>query len=262
MEMINGELSVSAIPAFSDNYIWLLTGDDRRCAVVDPGDADPVIRLLDQQGLELDTILVTHHHPDHVGGIPELLRRWPATVIGPDDDRIRHRDLTVRENDRVNLDGMKLAFAVLEVPGHTTSHIAYVGHGCLFPGDTLFSAGCGRLFEGTAAQMQESLDKLAGLPDETRIFSAHEYTRSNCAFARAVEPENPTLRTFSRWVDDQRSRDLPTLPSTMGRERDVNPFLRTREPAVVERAREIDPAAEPGASTLATIRHWKDGFQG
>jgi hydroxyacylglutathione hydrolase len=262
METIRPDLSVSAIRAFNDNYIWLLTRDSRSCAVVDPGDAGPVIEALEQRGLELDTILVTHHHPDHVGGIPELLQRWPANVIGPDDDRIRRRSLTVSENDRVELDRMNLTFEVLEVPGHTRSHIAYVGHGCLFPGDTLFSAGCGRLFEGTPAQMQNSLDKLARLPDETRVFCAHEYTRSNCMFALAVEPENLALQAFARWVDDQRSRDQPTVPSTMGHEREVNPFLRTREPSIVGRARTIDPAAEPGASTLAVIRQWKDRFSG
>jgi hydroxyacylglutathione hydrolase len=255
-------LSVSALPAFSDNYIWLLNTGAGACALVDPGDADVVIDHLDREGLELDSILVTHHHPDHIGGIASLLKHWPATVWGPADDRISLRHRTVGQGDRVELDRLDLAFEVLSVPGHTRSHIAYFGHGKLFSGDTLFSAGCGRLFEGTPDQMQASLDKLAALPGSTEVYCAHEYTQANVAFALAVEPESEPLCEFAQWVDRRRASGEATIPSTLERERAINPFLRSREPRVVARAREIEAQAQPGATTLGVIRRWKDRFTG
>jgi len=253
-------VSITPIPAFDDNYIWLLETGGTGCAVVDPGEHLPVVRALEERGLSLEAILVTHHHADHVGGIPGLLQRWPARVVTPDDSRLQEGSQTVLEGDVVRLEGLGLQFRVVEVPGHTASHVAYHGHGALFCGDTLFSVGCGRLFEGTPEQMQQSLDKLAALPPSTRIYCAHEYTRSNCVFALAVEPDNPDLRNMARWVEEQRARGKPTLPSTLERELRVNPFLRTRTPAVIAAAREIDPAAGPGESTLRVIRSWKDRF--
>jgi hydroxyacylglutathione hydrolase len=256
-------LTVTAIPAFSDNYIWLLRTGGLVCAVVDPGDGREVIDRLEKDGFELDTILITHHHPDHIGGVPTLLRRWPeARVIGPEDQRISPPHRVVREGDVVSLKALGLDFEVVEVPGHTSTHIAYHGHGVLFPGDTLFSVGCGRLFEGTPEQMQVSLDKLAELPGDTEVYCAHEYTRANCRFALAVEPENGDLREFCSWVDGQRRQGHPTLPSTIELERACNPFMRTREAAVIASARKIDAEATAGASTMAVIRAWKDRFQG
>ncbi len=258
--MPNDPLRVSPIPAFTDNYIWLLETAGQSCAVVDPGAAEPVIEALEARDLRLEFILVTHHHADHIGGISALLARYPAQVFGPGDPRINLCDQVVSEGDRVELPTLGLSFRVIEVPGHTRSHIAYYGHGALFCGDTLFSAGCGRLFEGTPEQMQASLDKLRELPADTRIYCAHEYTQSNCAFASAVEPENSQLKELVEWVDRTRREGAITLPSTLGRELAVNPFMRTREPSVVTAARRLEPDTHPGASTLAVIRAWKDRF--
>ncbi|MDX1381430.1 MAG: hydroxyacylglutathione hydrolase [Xanthomonadales bacterium] len=254
------EVKVTAIPAFADNYIWLISTGGTLCAVVDPGDDAPVRRVLDREGLELAYILLTHHHADHIGGAAALADVTGAEVCGPHDSRIPHRQRSVGEGDTVELPRLGLRFEVLEVPGHTTSHIAFVGHGCLFCGDTLFSVGCGRLFEGTPAQMQASLDKLAALPPATSVYCGHEYTVANCAFALEVEPANDDLQRRARAAESARSAGRITLPSTLGEELAVNPFLRSRQPAVVEAARRRDPAAEPGASTLAAIRAWKDTY--
>ena len=258
--MSGTKLNISAIPALADNYIWLLTAADKCCAVVDPGEAQPVLDVLEARGLDLRYILLTHHHYDHVDGVPDLLEQTGATVYGPADDRLPCVDTVCREGEEIRLDDLELNFRVLEIPAHTRSHIAFYGHGALFCGDTLFSAGCGRLFEGTAAEMLQALDKLAALPPETKVYCAHEYTQSNCAFALAVEPDNPALQQRATQVDRLRSRGEITLPSTLGDELASNPFLRTRVEAVVEAARGIDPRAAAGASTMGVIRAWKDRF--
>jgi hydroxyacylglutathione hydrolase len=254
------EITVTAIPAFADNYIWLISTGETGCAVVDPGDAAPVRDYLDRHGLELQAILLTHHHADHIGGMPELAEAYCAVVYGPKDPRIPGQDRSFGEGEIVSLPGLGLEFAVIEVPGHTSSHIAFYGHGCLFCGDTLFSVGCGRLFEGTPEQMQTSLDKLAALPPETKVFCAHEYTLSNCDFALAVEPDNPDLQRRASEVEACRAVGRITLPTEIGRELAVNPFLRSRVPSVVVAAQQRNPAATAGASTLAEIRAWKDSF--
>jgi hydroxyacylglutathione hydrolase len=254
------EITVTAIPAFTDNYIWLVTSGGNQCAVVDPGDARPVNRALRKHDLELSYILLTHHHADHTGGVASLVESRGAKVFGPHDPRIGGQDQSFAEGEILSLPELGLEFNVLEVPGHTSSHIALVGHGCLFCGDTLFSVGCGRLFEGTAEQMQTSLDKLAALPADTKVFCAHEYTLFNCDFAREVEPKNKTLQRRASEVEAARAAGRITLPSTIGEELQVNPFLRSREPAVVAAARARQSTAEPGASAFAVIRAWKDAW--
>lgn len=254
------EITITAIPAFSDNYIWLISTGGKHCAVVDPGDAGPVMREVEQRGLKISDILITHHHPDHTGGVATLKEAHGARVFAPVDRRIADNDQSVREGDLIQLPKLDLEFQVIEVPGHTSSHIAFYGHGCLFCGDTLFSVGCGRLFEGTAEQMQASLDKLAALPPGTQVFCAHEYTLSNCDFALAVEPGNRKLARRASQVEASRAAGRSTVPSLLGEELEVNPFLRSRQPPVVAAARARNPQAQPGASTLAVIRNWKDSF--
>jgi hydroxyacylglutathione hydrolase len=257
-------LQVHPLPAFSDNYIWLVHGlrDPRRVAVVDPGDAAPVLQALDAGGLRLEAILVTHHHADHVGGVQALLDRFPVPVYGPSGERIPGRTAALSGGESVELDGLGLAFEVLDVPGHTAGHIAYFGHGALFCGDTLFSGGCGRLFEGTPAQMLGSLDALQALPADTAVYCAHEYTASNLRFALAVEPLNADLVAHADLVRELRAQDRPTVPSTLGLERRINPFMRTRLPAVRAAAeRHAGRPLDSEADVFAVVREWKNAFR-
>lgn len=258
--MPTGDLDISAIPAFSDNYIWLLRRDGAACAVVDPGDHRPVLEVLRAAGLDLSYVLLTHHHWDHAGGVPGLLEHYDAQVYGPVDERLDDWCTPCREGDVVELEALGLRFGVLDIPAHTRSHIAFHGHGLVFSGDTLFSIGCGRLFEGTPEQMQEAMDKLSALPPDTQVYCGHEYTQSNCAFALQVEPDNPDLQRRAEEVAHLRRDGNVTLPSTIAAERAANPFMRTREPAVVAAARGRDPEARPGASTMGVIRAWKDSL--
>jgi hydroxyacylglutathione hydrolase len=254
-------LAVHAIPAFSDNYLWLLVrGHD--AVVVDPGDAAPVRAFLDAHGLRLRAILITHHHPDHTAGIAALAAP-DIPVYGPAAEASRIAGLTdtVREGDRVRL--LELEFEVLELPGHTLGHIAYHTPGRLFCGDTLFAAGCGRLFEGSPQQMHHSLQRLAALPPETLVYCTHEYTLSNLAFALAVEPHNPALLAQIAAVKKLRAADTPSLPSRIATELATNPFLRTSVAAVRQSA-ELwagQPLVESDA-VFAALRRWKDGYKG
>ena len=258
-------LTVVAVPAFRDNYLWLVH-DGSKAAVIDPGDAAPILAALEARKLSLTAILLTHHHADHIGGVPALLRHAKVPVFGPQADGIAAVEVPLAEGDRVEVPGLDLAFRVLDVPGHTLGHIAYVREGggepWLFCGDTLFAGGCGRLFEGTPAQMADSLAKLAALPDQTRVFCAHEYTLSNLRFAEAVEPGNRALRERIALETAKRERGLPTVPSTIGLEKASNPFLRSGEPEIIaslRRERRLAAGASPIAA-FAALREWKNTF--
>jgi len=253
-------MQVHAVPAFQDNYLWVIA-QGRRAAVVDPGDAAPVQRFLEARGLELAAILATHHHGDHVGGVPSLVERWHCPVFGPAHDGVEGLDRKLAEGDRIEVPGVDLAFDVLDVPGHTAGHIAYVGNGAVFCGDTLFACGCGRLFEGTPAQMVRSLGKLAALPRETRVYCAHEYTMSNIRFAQAVEPGNGSLAARKARDAARRERGEPTVPSTIGEELETNPFLRWDAPEVVASAeRHAGRKLAGGVDVFTEIREWKNRF--
>lgn len=250
---------VIRIPAFKDNYIWLLR-KGAAAAVVDPGDAQPVLEVLEREHLSLTAILVTHHHADHQGGVSRLLAHYRAEVFGPAVESINGGTTPVRGGDTVRIPFCDIEFQVLDVPGHTLGHVAYYGAGCLFCGDTLFGAGCGRLFEGTATQMADSLARLAALPDQTAVYCAHEYTQANLRFALAVEPGNRCLRSRAEAVSLARDEGLPTIPSTIALEKASNPFLRCREPEVVASVRRRVPEAKDAVAVFAALRAWKDGF--
>ena len=257
-------MNLLPIPAFSDNYLWLLH-DGKQAIVVDPGQAEPVLSVLAQHQLQLQGILVTHHHADHVGGVQALREATGAPAWGPAYESLPEPITRVQGGDTVNLLGGP--WEVIDVPGHTSGHIAFFSTAALpqpvlFCGDTLFSGGCGRLFEGTPAQMQASLDALAALPGNTLVCCAHEYTISNLRFAQAVEPNNQDLAQYLEHCQTLRSRGQPTLPSTLQTELAINPFMRTRAADVIAAAMQHDSQTRPQepASVLATLRQWKNVF--
>jgi len=253
-------LRIEAIPAFDTNYIWALH-DTNHCVLVDPGSAAQARDFLVAHQLSLSAILLTHHHADHTGGVDELLADRSVPVWGPVDPRMPQVDHPVGEGDQATLPTLDLSFHVLETPGHTRSHIVFHDDRYLLAGDTLFSAGCGRLFEGSAEQMHHSLDKLGRLADDTAVLCAHEYTLDNCRFAQQVEPDNQALKDWTAEVEQRRNRNEISLPVPLGRERAINPFLRVREPSVVRAANQREPGTgDDPAAVFAVIRRWKDCF--
>lgn len=255
-------MKIQALPAFADNYFWLLYSatNGRECAVVDPGDAAPVLDALARHDLLLTHILITHHHHDHIDGVAELAARLPGVcIIAPADERIQFNQLVVGDGDRFTLFGA--TWQVIGVAGHTLSHIAYYAPATLFCGDTLFGAGCGRLFEGTPAQMFASLCRLAVLPPETGVYCAHEYTQANLRFAAEVDADNPLLRQRIQAVAALRQANQPSLPSTLALELATNPFLRCHEAALKNAAaRRLGHQPPDAVATFAALRAWRNEF--
>ncbi len=253
-------ISIWPIPVFADNYVWILQNDmSRQVVIVDPGDAGPVISELIARHLEIGSILITHHHHDHVGGVKELMQKREIPVYGPKG--IPHLTNQVSDGDTIDLPGFDSSVSVLDVPGHTAQHAAFLIDDAAFVGDTLFAGGCGRIFEGTAAQMYNSLNTLAALAPETRIFCAHEYTLANLRFASQVESGNLDLIRRYEETKSAREADEPTVPSTLELELATNPFLRCLEPAIVDSASSwAKRSLKPGLETFTELRRWKDKF--
>ncbi len=255
-------LDVTPIPAFADNYLWLIRRpESRQAVIVDPGDASPVLAYLNQQDLELAAILITHHHADHVGGIASLLEHFEVPVYGPAMENIPGITEKLNDGDRIHIPALDTDFEILHVPGHTRGHIAYYGDDKLFCGDTLFAGGCGRLFEGTPAEMQDSLSRIAELPEETLFYCAHEYTLANLGFAEAVEPENEDLLSRIAAAKLKRAANQPTVPDTLETELATNPFLRADQPSVKSAAeRHTGKTLNSTVDVFAAVRKWKDNF--
>ncbi len=254
-------MTVEPVRAFADNYIWMVMNDARsHCAIVDPGDARPVLEWLNRESVTPVAILITHHHGDHVGGIRGLLEAYPTLeVYGPANESIRGLTRRLGEGDEVDLDKIGLCFKVLDVPGHTAGHIAYLGHGALFCGDTLFAGGCGRVFDGTFLQLCESLKKIRALPGDTLVYCAHEYTVDNLGFAKWVEPTNPDIIFRDEEEMERQERGIPTVPSFLAQEIATNPFLRFDDPEVVSMVEErLGQEVRNDCAVFTELRRWKD----
>jgi len=272
-KIMTSSINIKTINAFSDNYIWAITNKNthlNKTALVDPGDAALCIAFLEKNQLILTAILITHHHPDHTGGIEGLIdycqqKQWPITVYGPANENIPHCNIKLVENNIVSLSDLNIDLQVIDLPGHTAGHIAYFSDNgdepILFCGDTLFSGGCGRLFEGTPEQMLNSLSKLANLPEITKVYCAHEYTQANLKFALTVEPKNEALISYSNKVNELRAKEQATIPTSIKIEKQINPFLRSHELAIQTSAKQFDNnITTTNLDTFTAIRRWKDQF--
>ncbi|MFZ6772580.1 hydroxyacylglutathione hydrolase [Undibacterium sp. SXout7W] len=260
---MKNSLSILTVPAFDDNYLWIVH-NGQHAAVIDPGDALPILQTLEKHSLRLAAILLTHHHSDHVGGVTELLSHTSVPVFGPTRDHIPTVTHALHEGDPVNIPELEWQLRVIDVPGHTAGHIAYFAEQqhWLFCGDTLFAGGCGRLFEGTPAQMLTSLEKLACLPEDTAVYCAHEYTLSNLRFAQEIEPDNLALQARVQQEQEKRAQGIATVPSQIGLEKQTNPFLRSKEASVIAKLLESDKitASQSPAEHFAALRMWKNHY--
>lgn len=262
--MITQTLSILTVPAFDDNYLWIVH-NGRHAIVVDPGDADAIVQALSQHQLTLSAILLTHHHPDHTGGVPALRALFEVPVYGPSNDGIEGITNALNDGDTVLIEPLSLKLEVMSVPGHTLGHIAYytAEQAWLFCGDTLFAGGCGRLFEGTPAQMLNSLDRLAALPENTLVYCAHEYTLSNLRFAQEIEPDNLELSARIVLEQSKRAQNTPTVPSQIGIEKLTNPFIRIRQASVQKRLLDAGKifSIQDDVSNFAALREWKNNYR-
>ena len=251
-------MNILPLPAFTDNYIWLIE-ENGKATVVDPGDAEVVINYLKEKNLELENILITHHHFDHTGGVKQLKETHECIVYGPHDSPFKGVEIKLKENDEISIHGS--TFKIIEVPGHTLDHIAYYSkeQNTLFCGDTLFSGGCGRIFEGTPDQMYESLSKLSVLDLSTKIYCTHEYTQSNLNFAIKVEPGNDSLVEYKNKIDEKRSNNEISLPTNLKLEKNINPFLRSHVEEIKENVKDFAKINHPSdLETFTAVRSLKD----
>ncbi|MBT8141821.1 MAG: hydroxyacylglutathione hydrolase [Gammaproteobacteria bacterium] len=260
-------LKVTPIPAFLDNYIWTLHAplNPRRVAVVDPGDAQAVEAHLKQSGLTLCAILITHHHHDHTGGLLQLKQKYKVPVYGPATEKITGLDHTLAHGDHIHIEDLNMHFDILDLPGHTLGHIAYYGHAAVFCGDTLFSGGCGRMFEGTPEMFHHSLQTLAELPEDTAVYCTHEYTAANLRFAAYVEPDNTDIQAYQSYVTQKRANQQVTLPSTIALEKKINPFLHCADDLVQKNIARLSQHSfsdlhKNPVKTFACMRALKDNF--
>lgn len=251
-------MNLISIPAFQDNYIWVLTDDTNHCVIVDPGEAAPVLQAIENNQWQPDAILLTHHHHDHVGGVTALRAKFPHLVVyGPAETQDKGTTRVVEDGDKILILGSE--FSVIATPGHTLGHVSFFSFPYLFCGDTVFSGGCGRLFEGTPAQMYQSFQKINALPDETLICCAHEYTLANMKFARHVLPEDRAINDYYHKVNELRAKNQKTLPVILKNERKVNVFLRTDDPVLIDKINKETTVQHPEAC-FAWLRAKKDNF--